>query len=136
MAQATLQWAEKARPIELTSRSDLERRLRDLASQSVDCPILAILAMPDGGCGYIGLGRAESIIFLHGPRGPDGWTEEWIPIGQEDRKGVTEFFLLGQHHSEFENRSLLPVGDAIRAMGDFFEGGSRPGWIRWEENRF
>ena len=44
--------------------------------------------------------------------------------------------MLGEHHSEFENRSLLPVSDAIRAIGDFFDGGSRPDWIRWDENRF
>jgi hypothetical protein len=136
MAQATLQWAEKARPIEITSRSHLETRLREVARESVAHPILATLSMPDGSYGYIGLGREESIMFLHGPRSPDGWTEEWIPIGQEERKGFTEFFLLGEHHSEFENRSLLPIGDAIRAIGDFFEHGSRPDWIRWEENRF
>lgn len=136
MARATLQWMEKAGPTAVTSRADLEARLRDLASQSAAHPILAILTMPDGSSGYIGLGREESIVFLHGPRGPDGSTQEWIPVGQEDRKGFTEFFLLGEHHSEFENRSLLPVGDAIRAIGEFFDGGLRPAWIRWEENTF
>jgi hypothetical protein len=136
MARATLQWDEKIPPIEINSRGDLEALLRELANTSVDRPLLAIVAMSDGTSGYIGLGRKESIMFLHGARSADGWTEEWIPIGQEERKGYTEFFLLGQHHSEFENRSLVPIDDAIRAVGDFFDSGSRPDWIRWEENRF
>src|SRR5262245_2493724 len=45
-----------------------------------------------------------------------GRTEEWLPIVEEERKGVTEFFLLGGHHSEFENRRLPPIDDAIRAI--------------------
>jgi hypothetical protein len=114
----------------------LETRLRDLASQYTDHPIIAVLTMPNGSCGHIGLGREESIMFLQCPTGPDGWTEEWLPIVEEERKGVTEFFLLGWHHSEFENRRLLPIDDAIRAIGEFFESGTRPGWIRWEENKF
>jgi hypothetical protein len=134
--RATLQWAESVRPTEITSRTDLEARLRELAGQSVACPALVILAMPDGSCGYIGLGREESIMFLHEPRAADGWTDEWLPIGQEGRRGYTEFFLLGRHHSEFENRRLLPVDDAIRAIGEFYESGARPDWIRWERSKF
>jgi immunity protein Imm1 of predicted polymorphic toxin system len=132
----TLQWSESAPPIKVTSRTDLETRLRDLASQYTDHPIIVVLTMPNGSCGLIGLGREESIMFLQRPTGPDGWTEEWLPIVEEERKGVTEFFLLGWHHSEFENRRLLPIDDAIRAIGEFFESGTRPGWIRWEENKF
>jgi len=136
MPTATLQWAEKLAAVEVTSRTELETRLLDLAKQSVARPILALLTMPDGSVGHIGLGREESIVFLHGPPGDDGLTEEWISTGQERRKGYTEFFLLGEHHSEFENRSLLPIGDAIRALSEFFESGARPAWIRWEENTF
>ena len=132
----TLQWAESAPPIQVMSRTDLEKYLRDLAKQNADRPIIAVLTMPNGSCAHIGLGREESILFLQGAPGPDGWTEEWLPIVEEERGGVTEFFLLGWHHSEFENRRLLPIGDAIRAMGEFFENEDRPGWIRWEENKF
>jgi hypothetical protein len=92
--------------------------------------------MSNGTAGYIGLGRPESIVFFHRLRGEDGLTEEWIPMGHEARPGYTPFFLLGEHHSEFENRSLLPTSDAIRALCEFFEHGTRPGWIRWAENRF
>jgi hypothetical protein len=116
----TLQWAESAPPIQVMSRTDLEKYLRDLAKQNADRPIIA----------------EESILFLQGAPGPDGWTEEWLPIVEEERGGGTEFFLLGWHHSEFENRRLLTIGDAIRAMGEFFENEDRPGWIRWEENKF
>jgi hypothetical protein len=136
MGRATLQWEEEVPPIEVTSREELEARLRELADQCVDRPIVAIVTMPDGSSGSIGLGREESIVFLHGARGVDGWTDEWIPVGREGRKGFTEFFLLGEHHSEFENRSFLPISAAIRAIGDFFEGRSPPDWIRWEANRF
>ena len=132
----TLQWTENAPPIQVASRSDLETQLRDLTSRNTDYPLIAVLTMPNGSCGHIGLGREESILFLHGPTGPDGWTEEWLPIIEEERKGIAEFFLLGWHHAEFENRRLLPIDDAIRAIGEFFESEARPGWIRWEGNKF
>jgi hypothetical protein len=123
----TLQWSESAPPIKVTSRTDLETRLRDLASQHTDHLIIAVLTMPNGSCGHIGLGWEESIMFLWGATGPDGWTEEWLPIVEEERKGVTEFFLLGWHHSEFENRRLLPINDAIRAIGSSSKVGLGPG---------
>lgn len=102
----TLQWSESALPIKVTSRTDLETRLRDLASQHTDHPIIAVLTMPNGSCGHIGLGWEESIMFLWGPTGPDGWTEEWLPIVEEEQKGFTELFLLGWHHSEFQANNL------------------------------
>jgi hypothetical protein len=136
MPVATLQWAEQSPPVGVESRAELEARLRDVAKQSVSLPIVAVLSMADGSSGYIGLGRKESVVFLHGTPRPDGLTEEWIPVMDDTRKGFVEFFLLGQHHSEFEARSVLPIDDAIRALGDFFESGSRPTWIRWEENAF
>lgn len=136
MPKGTLQWAETSPPVEVTTRADLESRLRSLSEQSAALPTLATLVMADGGSSHIGLGREESILIVHGPTHREGWTEEWISIGQEERQGYTEFFLLGEHHSEFENRSLLPVNDAIRAIGELFENGSRPKWIRWETNTF
>jgi hypothetical protein len=136
MATATLQWAEKAPAVGIGNRAQLEQRLFELAQKSCRLPILAVLNMPDGTAGYIGLGRPQSIVFFHGARGADGLTEEWIPIGQDAHPGYTSFYLLGQHHSEFENRSLLPTCDAIRALCEFFERGTRPAWIRWEQNRF
>jgi hypothetical protein len=58
-------------------------------------------------------GRASDKMFLQCPTGPDGWTAEWLPIVKEERKWVTEFFLLGRRHSEFENRRLLPIGEQV-----------------------
>src|SRR5262249_60656480 len=90
----TLQWSEGAPPIKVTSRTDLETRLRDLASQNTGHPIIAVLTRPDGSCGHIGLGREESIMFIWGPTGPGGWTAEWRPAVRGERKGVTERLLL------------------------------------------
>jgi len=56
--------------------------------------------------------------------------------GAKEKKGVTEFFSPGAHYSEFENRRLLPIDDAIRAIVEFFESGHRPSRIRWVENKF
>jgi hypothetical protein len=138
MGRSTLQWDEETGPTEVTSRIDLEARLRELARQSAALPLAVIVTRADGSSGSVGLGRAESVIVLHGAPGgrPDGMTQEWISVGQEERQGLTEFFLLGQHHSEFEDRCLVPVADAIRAIGEFFDTGTRPTWIRWEENWF
>jgi hypothetical protein len=61
MAHATLRWTEKAPPMKVASRPDLEAKLRDLASQSA-LPVLALLATPDGSSGYIGV----SEFFLLG----------------------------------------------------------------------
>jgi hypothetical protein len=122
--------------VSITSRDELETHVRDVAKSSTASPVLAVLAMPDGSAGYIGLGRDEAVMFLHEPPEPAGFTTEWIPVVNDARKGTVAFFLLGEDHSEFEARSLLPLGDAIRALGDFFESGVRPSWIRWEKNSF
>ena len=92
--------------------------------------------MPNGGEAYIGLRGADSVVFLHDPPDADGWTQEWIPVVDESREGFTAFFLLGQHHSEFENRMLMPAEQAIRIAAEYYEFGVPPTWIRWEENRF
>src|SRR5262245_14193085 len=80
MRAATLQWADKVAPIAIESRAELESRLRDVARQSVSLPVLAVLSMNDGSSAFIGLGREESVVFLHGRPGPDGLTDEWIPV--------------------------------------------------------
>jgi hypothetical protein len=136
MAEATLQWAEDQAPAIITSRAELEERLRGVAQRSVRLPVLATLSMPDGGSAHVGLGRDQSIVILHGTPSPDGMTLEWISVGDVSRTGVVEFFLLGQHHSEFEERSLLPFEHAIEVLGEFFETGSRSQSIQWEENSF
>jgi hypothetical protein len=136
MPSATLQWAEKSPPVVIGTRADLESRLREVATESASLPVLAVLSMADGSAGYIGLGRSESVVFLHGIPVTDGLTDEWIPVVDETREGVVEFFLLGQHHCEFEARSALPLDDAIRVLGQFFESGSRPAWMQWEESAF
>jgi hypothetical protein len=133
---ASLHWSEKEPAIDVQSREDLEGRLLDLAARSTALPLLVAVALPDRRSGRIGLGRSESIVLLQDAKGPDGWTREWISVGQRDRTGFTEFFLLGQHHSEFENRSLLPLSDAVRAIGEFVETGLPPAWIAWEQNTF
>jgi hypothetical protein len=72
MVPATLQWAEKSPAVGVASRTELEQRLNELVEASRRLPIIAVLNMPNGTAGYIGLGRSESIVFFHGSRGEDG----------------------------------------------------------------
>jgi len=42
MVSPNLQWTEKASPIDVTSRTDLEARLRDLACENAAYPIIGV----------------------------------------------------------------------------------------------
>ncbi len=136
MALGNLQCAEGEAGVPVTSRGDLEAKLAEFAREPSPHPVLAILSMPNGGSAYIGLRGADSVVFLHDPPGADGLIRQWIPVVDESREGFTAFFLLGQHHSEFENRTLMPAEQAIRIAAEYYESGLPPSWIRWEENSF
>ncbi len=133
---ATLQWNAAKAPEAVASRADLENALSRVSRENAGLPPLAFLTFADGAIAMIGLGRDESILILHEPRGADGLTREWISVGDAARKGHTDFYLLGEDHSAFEDRSLLSLEDAIRGIGELFETRQRPDWIRWEENDF
>jgi len=75
------------------------------------------------------------MVFIHDPKPADGPTREWISVGDEHRRGESSFWFLGDHN-DYEKRSFLPIADAIRGVGELFETGHRPTWIRWEENSF
>jgi hypothetical protein len=130
-----LEWEEGAPAQAVTSREELEARLQTIAAASVGRPVVARVSLPDDTTVHIGLGRAEAMVFVHDPPSPDGLTMEWISVGEERRRGEVSFWFLGDHNT-YEKRSFLPVGDAIRAVGELFETGRRPTWIQWEENAF
>jgi len=133
--RATVKWSASAPPMDVTSREELERTLSDLSARPTGAPFGATVSFADGTTAHLGLGHPESILVIHDPPSEDGLTSEWISVGDVRRKGVTDFFLL-DHSWEQENRSLVPTTDTIRAVGELFETGRRPTWIRWEENAF
>jgi hypothetical protein len=134
--RATVRWSQSAPAAEVISRWELETLLAGIARRFTRSPAGAIVTLADGTTAHIALGRAEGILVIIDP-GPndDGLTSEWLSVGDVERKGHTSFFLL-DHSWDQENRSLLPTTDTIRAVGELFETGRRPTWIRWEENAF
>jgi hypothetical protein len=133
--KAELAWDEGAPPEQVTSREALEARLRELSERLLGQPIVACLSLLDGTSAHIGLGRKEGMVFVFDPKRADGNTTEWISVGDEHRRGESSFWFLGDHN-DYEKRSFLPIADAIRGVGELFETGHRPTWIRWEESSF
>lgn len=60
----------------------------------------------------------------------------FITVGDSDVDDVVGFHLLGQHHTEFERRHLIPTATARRVLREFFDTGQRPSSIDWEEGLY
>jgi hypothetical protein len=78
------------------------------------------------------LGLPESFVYVTelGPR------RYYISLGDPSAEGTTEFYLLGMHHTEWENRHLIPMAVARKVLREFFDTGQRSASIRWEEGWF
>jgi len=60
----------------------------------------------------------------------------FITVGDSDVDDVVGFHLLGQHHTGFERRHLIPTATARRVLREFFDTGQRPSSIDWEEGLY
>ena len=75
------------------------------------------------------LGLPESFVYLDEVNP----TRYYITVGDSYTDGDVSFYLLGQHHTEFERRHLIPLATARRVLREFFDTGRRPANITWEE---
>ncbi len=78
------------------------------------------------------LGLQESFVYLTevSPR------RYYITVGKSYIDGVVGFHLLGQHHTEFERRHLIPLALARSVLRGFFDTGRRPTSVEWEEGLY
>jgi len=130
--QPTLQWSEKEPPAEVSTSEQLDHLLDRLAADSrPDLPISVRLKAH--GCeADMLLGLLESFVYV---------TEVvakryYITVGDLYIDGGVDFYLLGQHHTEFERRHLIPLPTARAVFREFFQTGRRSTSVEWEEGYY
>ena len=125
----TLQWAENEPAAEVRTGEQLDQLLDRLAaSAGPDFPI-SVRVQIQGCEADILLGLPESFVYV---------TElaarrYYLTVGDPCAAGVVSFHLLGQHHTEFERRHLIPLSAARRVLREFYDTRRRSATIEWEE---
>jgi hypothetical protein len=124
----TLQWSEAVPPVEVRNGEQLDQLLDQLRP---DFPISVVLHAH--GCeAHVLLGLPDSFVYLD----EVSPTRYFITVGDSHANGVVGFHLLGEHHTEFERRHLIPLSAARRALREFFDTGRRPESVQWEEGQY
>jgi hypothetical protein len=78
------------------------------------------------------LGLPESLVYVTVPAA----RREYVTVGDLYIDGGVDFYLLGQHHTEFERRHLVPLPTARAVFREFFETGRRSASVKWEEGYY
>jgi hypothetical protein len=131
-AKPTLQWPEDEPAAEVLNGEHLDQLLDGFAAKAhPDFP--AAVRLYAHGCSVdVLLGLASSFVYVDEP-GPRRY---YISVGDPHAEGTTEFYLLGMHHTEWENRQLIPLATALRVVREFFETGQCSASIQWEKGRY
>jgi hypothetical protein len=128
----TLQWSESESPAEIRTGEQLDQLLDRLtATARPEFPISVRLQAHDCEADIL-LGLAESFVYLN----EVSPTRYYITVGDSYVDGIVSFHLLGQHHTEFERRHLIPTATARRVLREFFDTGRRPMSVEWEEGSY
>ena len=127
--QPTLQWSESQPAEEVRTSEQLDQLVDRLAgSTSPDSPISVRLHAY--GCeADILLGLAETCVYVTDVAARRYYTT----VGDLYFDDVVSFLLLGQHHTEFECRHLIPLATARSVFREFFDTGHRSAAVKWEE---
>jgi hypothetical protein len=121
----TLQWSESVPPAEIHTGEQLYMMLDQLHP---DFPISVVLHAH--GCeAHILLGLPDSFVYLDEVSS----SRSYITVGDSHAEGLVTFHLVGQHHTEFERRHLIPLTTARQVLREFFETGRRSVSVMWEE---
>ena len=127
-----LRWSESEPPAEVSTGDQLDVLLDRLTANSrPDFPI-SVRLQAHGCEADILLGLQESFVYLTEVR-PRRF---YITVGDSHVDGVVGFHLLGQHHTEFERRHLIPLALARSVIREFFDTGRRPVRVEWEEGSY
>jgi hypothetical protein len=128
----TLQWSESEPPAEVRTGEQLDQLLDGLtATARSEFPISVRLQAHDREVDIL-LGLPESFVYLN----EVSPTRYYITVGDSYVDGVVSFHLLGQHHTEFERRHLIPAATARRVLREFFDSGHRSASVEWEEGSY
>jgi hypothetical protein len=127
--QPTLQWSEKEPPAEVPTVEHLDQIVDRLAASArPDIPISVRLQVH--GCEVdLLLGRPESFVYITDLAARRYYTT----VGDLYVDGGVNFWLLEQHHTEFERRHLIPRATARAVFREFFQTGQRSASVEWEE---
>jgi len=75
------------------------------------------------------LGVGQSFVYLD-----DLATHRsFITVGDLSAHGSVDFFLLGQHHTQFSRRHLIPYSIAREIVQELLLRGTRTSSVKWEE---
>ena len=128
----TLQWSETEPPAEIHTGEQLDQLLDQLTDTSRPVQVVSVRLQAHGCESDILLGLPESFLYLNEVRA----ARYYITVGDSHADGVVSFHLLGQHHTEFERRHLIPIATARRVLREFFDTGQRPTSVDWEEGLY
>ena len=128
----TLQWSTSEPPVEIRTGEQLDELLDRLsATAQSEFPISVRLQAHDCEADIL-LGLPESFVYLN----EVSPMRYYITLGARYVDGVVSFHLLGQHHTEFERRHLIPTATARRVLREFFDTGLRSTSVDWEEGSY
>ena len=128
----TLQWSGNEPPAEIHTGEQLDQLLDQLTETCRPVRVFSVRLQAHGYEADILLGLPESFVYLNEVRA----FRYYITVGDARADGVVGFHLLGQHHTEFERRHLIPIATARRVLREFFETGQRPTSVDWEEGLY
>ena len=123
----TLQWSEQEPPAQVQTTEQLEQLLEQLRPKFP----LSVVLHAHASEAHLLLGFPESFVYI-----VDIDAKRYFITVGDAVEGVVSFHLLGQHHTEFERRHLIPVPVARRALREFFETGRRSESVQWEESHY
>jgi hypothetical protein len=125
----TIQWSETEPAAEVLTGEQVDQFLDRLARTTrPDFPISVRLRVH--GCEVdILLGLPESFVYVTEVAA----RRYYITVGDLYIDGGVNFYLLGQHHTEFERRHLVPLATARAVFREFFQTGWRSASVEWEE---
>jgi hypothetical protein len=128
----TLQWSEAEPPARILNGEALEQLLDKLhASADPEAPSAVVLNAFNCDV-HILLGLTESFVYVD----ETDQFRFYITVGDQNAQGYIAFFLLGQHHTEFERRYLIPIAKARQVVREFYDTGRRSSNVQWEEGLF
>jgi Immunity protein Imm1 len=119
-------WSETEPSIDIATVDDLDRFV-DFAEAKVERPTGISVDMH----GYrvdVLVGHESSFIHMT----PDDEKPYHVTVGGP-LEGTVNFWLHAWHHTEFENRHLVPKALAREALREFFKTGGLSPVVEWEE---
>ncbi len=91
-------------------------------------PLIVVVVSPSGKNISLGLGRELTVVEFQASADPPYYAS----VRDEAARGLTTFEYDGEE-TEIEQRHLVPIDAARRAVTEFVKSNARPVGLRWEE---